>query len=193
MSAGVNKDETSETVKIWTVGHSTRTLSEFLDLMAGNEIGVLADVRSYPGSRKFPHFNREGLSVSLEAAHVKYVHLKGLGGRRKPRPDSTNTVWRNPSFRAYADYIETDAFRDGINELLHLARVDRTAIMCSEAVWWRCHRSMIADYLKAKGIVVEHIMGPGHNVEHPFTSAARIESGELVYGPAQPLIPFSED
>ena len=185
--------ETSEGLTIWTVGHSTRSLGEFLNLLAENDIGTLADVRSYPGSNKFPHFNAEQLSISLETAHVKYVHLKALGGRRKPRLDSPNTVWRNASFRAYADYMETDAFRDGINEILDLAREGRVAIMCSEAVWWRCHRSMISDHLKANGAVVEHIMSSDHTVEHPFTSAARIQDGELVYGPEQRVIPFPKE
>ena len=182
--------ETGENLRLWTVGHSTRSLSEFLDLLVENKIRVLADVRSYPRSRKFPHFNAQDLSVSLMDIRVQYVHLKALGGRRKPRPDSQNTVWRNPSFRAYADHMETDAFRNGIDELLKLARTSRTAIMCSEAVWWRCHRSMISDFLKSKGVTVEHIMDPGTVLEHPFTSAARIENGELVYGLEQPVIPF---
>ena len=186
-SAAVEKNEKrAETHRIWTVGHSTRTLDEFIDLLAENEIKVLADVRSYPGSRKFPHFNREELSFSVETIGIRYIHLKGLGGRRKPRPNSENTIWRNASFRAYADYMETDEFRDGIRELLDVAKNSRTAIMCSEAVWWRCHRSMISDYLKAAGIVVQHIMGPGQTAEHPFTAAARIVDGELTYRPEQP-------
>ncbi len=177
-----------ETLRVWTIGHSTRTLAEFLDLLAENKIEVLVDVRSFPGSRKFPHFNREELAGSLETAGIRYLHLKALGGRRKPRPDSLNTVWRNASFRGYADYMETDDFRDGIGELLDMARADPTAIMCSEAVWWRCHRSMISDFLKAKGVTVEHIMSPGQIAEHPYTSAARIEDGKLTYRPEQPLL-----
>mgnify|MGYP000448048054 CR=1 FL=1 len=186
MTAILRNDGTNGSVHVWTIGHSTRSLTEFLDLLAENEIRILADVRSYPGSRTFAHFNGENLSVSLEDARIKYVHLKALGGRRKPQPDSQNTVWRNASFRAYADYMETVGFRDGVSELLDLSKVGRTAIMCSEAVWWRCHRSMISDYLKAAGIVVQHIMGPGQTAEHPFTAAARIEDGELTYRPEQP-------
>jgi len=187
------KDDSDETLRVWTVGHSTRALAQFLDLLAESDIKILADVRSYPGSRKFPHFNREAIAGSLETAGIRYLHLKALGGRRKPRPDSQNTVWRNASFRAYADYMETEEFRDGIRELREISRADRTAIMCSEAVWWRCHRSMISDFLKASGVKVEHIMDRGQIVEHPFTSAARIENGELVYGPEFPVMPFPTD
>lgn len=185
-------DREVETVRIWTIGHSTRTLEEFIELLAENKIEVLADVRSYPGSRKFPHFNREALSISVETVGIRYIHLKALGGRRKPRPDSQNTVWQNASFRAYADYMETQEFRDGVDELLTIATKGRASIMCSEALWWRCHRSMISDYLKANGTLVEHIMGAGQIVEHPYTSAARIEDGVLTYRPEQPLIRLSE-
>ena len=127
------KDDSDETLRVWTVGHSTRALAEFLDLLAENDIRVLVDVRSYPGSRKFPHFNREAIAGSLETAGIRYLHLKALGDRRKPRPDSQNTVWRNASFRAYADYMETEEFRDGIRELREISRADRTAIMQVQA------------------------------------------------------------
>lgn len=114
-------------------------------------------------------------------AGVRYEHLVELGGRRPVRPDSRNIAWRNASFRGYADYMETQPFHDGIDNLLEIARVGRTAIMCSEAVWWRCHRSMIADFLKATGVQVFHIMGPDKVQEHPFTSAARLSDGKLSY------------
>ncbi len=169
-------------LKIWTIGHSTRTLAEYLEMLSVNDIETLADVRSYPGSRRYPHFNAETLSGSLAGVGIEYVPMKQLGGRRRSRPGSPNTVWRNEAFRGYADYMETAEFSDGIEALLKLARLKRTAIMCAEAVWWRCHRSMIADYLKASGITVEHIMDGGRNVIHPFTSAARLEDGKLVYG-----------
>src|SRR5690606_16535237 len=136
-----------------------------------------------PGSRKFPQFNAEDLAESLPAAGIEYRSFKeDLGGRRRALADSHNTVWRNPSFRGYADYMETDAFRSGVVRLLVLGRQKHTAIMCAEAVWWRCHRSMIADYLKASGVTVEHIMDVGKNVIHPYTSAAKLEKGKLVYG-----------
>lgn len=168
-------------LKIWTVGHSTRGLDEFIELLKANRIEALADVRSLPGSRKFPHFNSETLKTALAENGIDYVLLKQLGGRRKVRPDSPNTVWRHAAFRGYADYMETAEFREGIEELLKLARKKRTTIMCAEAVWWRCHRSMISDYLKASGVTVEHIMDGGKNVIHPYTSAARIEGDNLVY------------
>jgi uncharacterized protein (DUF488 family) len=166
---------------IWTIGHSTRDLTEFLDLLRNSDIEVLADVRSYPGSRKFPHFNKESLEISLPEQGIEYIHVRQLGGRRKAKPDSKNTVWRNEAFRGYADYMETDEFREGIAELVRLAKESRTAIMCSEAVWWRCHRSLISDYLKAAGMTVLHILGPDKVVEHPYTSAASIVNGNLSY------------
>ena len=167
---------------VWTIGHSTRPLEEFVALLKENDIELVADVRSFPGSRKFPQFNREALEISLPERHIEYIHLKLLGGRRRVRPDSLHTVWRHEAFRGYADYMDTPDFREGISELLELAGKKRTAIMCSEAVWWRCHRSMIADYLKSTGVLVEHIMDAGKLVEHPYTAAASIENGELRYG-----------
>ena len=169
-------------LKIWTVGHSTRDLADLLALLAANRIAAVADVRGLPGSKRFPQFNAESLRGYLEATGIEYLHIKELGGRRRPRANSPNTVWRNAAFRGYADYMETADFRDGVGILLRLARRRRTAIMCAEAVWWRCHRSMIADYLKSIGVIVEHIMGPQKNVLHPYTSAARIKGGELIYG-----------
>ena len=170
---------------IWTIGHSTRELEDLIRLLHENDIELVADVRSFPGSRKFPQFNKESLGMTLPENGVEYVHLKQLGGRRKVKPDSENTVWRNDAFRGYADYMETDDFRKGIDELLELADDKRTAIMCSEAVWWRCHRSMISDYLKSKGVTVIHIMSENKVEEHPYTSAARLVDGELTYRPAE--------
>jgi uncharacterized protein (DUF488 family) len=164
-----------------TIGHSTRSLDEFIEILKSFRIEILVDVRSFPGSRRYPHFNREALKASLGASGIDYIHLPELGGRRKPLPDSLNMTWRNESFRGYADYMETDEFRAGIERLLNLARDRRTAIMCSEAVWWRCHRSMISDYLKAKGVEVIHILAAGKSQAHPYTSAARIVNGELSY------------
>jgi uncharacterized protein (DUF488 family) len=170
--------------KIWTIGHSTRSIEEFLALLTANNIEAVADVRSLPGSRRYPQFNAETLQVSLAEKGIEYVPLKKLGGRRRSKVDSKNTVWRRKAFRAYADHMETAEFKEGIDELVDLARRRRTVVMCAEAVWWRCHRSMISDYLKASGVIVEHIMDGKHNVIHPFTEAARITNGELTYGPA---------
>ena len=167
--------------RIWTVGHSTLTMEQFLAILSSFEIRLLVDVRSFPGSRRYPQFNRENLQSSLTTAGVEYLHMPELGGRRKTRPDSQNVAWRNESFRGYADYMETAAFREGTDRLLELAAEQRTAIMCAEAVWWRCHRSLIADYLKADDVTVIHILSEGKSEEHPYTSAAQIVNGQLSY------------
>lgn len=168
-------------LKVWTIGHSTRSLAEFLGLLAANRIEALVDVRQFPGSRRYPHFNQRELSQSLAQAGVQYVSLPELGGRRKPRPDSHNIAWRNESFRGYADYMETLEFRAGIERLLAVARVKRTAIMCSEALWWRCHRALISDYIKAAGVTVEHILDSNKNETHPYTPVARVKDGKVSY------------
>lgn len=168
-------------ISVWTIGHSTLSIEEFIERLKSFEIQLLADVRSYPGSRRYPHFNKEELSSSLADAGIRYEHFPDLGGRRRARPDSLNIVWRNESFRGYADYMETKEFRAGIGRLLNIASTQRIAIMCSEAVWWRCHRSMISDYLKVKGTEVNHIMATGKAEPHPFTSPAAIVDGELSY------------
>ncbi len=166
---------------IWTIGHSTRSLAEFMDMLNSFQIELVADIRSFPGSRKFPQYNKEALEISLPQHNVKYIHLKNLGGRRKVKPDSKNTGWKHMAFRGYADYMETDVFKEGIIELERNALKQRTAYMCSEAVWWRCHRSMVSDYLKVRGWEVMHIMGIGKDEEHPYTAPARIINGALSY------------
>ena len=171
----------TEQLSVWTIGHSTLSLEDFVARLKSFAIELLVDVRSFPGSRRYPQFNKDDLSQSLDRVGIAYQHLRELGGRRRVRPDSTNLAWRNESFRGYADYMETKEFHDGIERLLELAGKQRTAIMCSEAVWWRCHRSMISDFLKVKGIEVIHIMGEEKSELHPFTSAARVVNGELSY------------
>ena len=171
----------SEQLSIWTVGHSTLPIEDFIARLRSFHIEVLTDVRSFPGSRRYPQFNQDRLKASLESAGIRYEHFRELGGRRRARPDSLNVAWRNESFRGYADYMETEEFRAGVARLLKLAGQQRVAIMCSEAVWWRCHRSMISDYLKVNGIEVCHIMAPGKSETHPFTSAARVIEGQLSY------------
>jgi uncharacterized protein (DUF488 family) len=171
----------NDRLEIWTIGHSTLSISQLIEKLRSFEIKVLADVRSFPGSRRYPHFNRERLSVSLADAGIEYQHFPELGGRRRARPDSLNMTWRNESFRGYADYMETEPFRQGIDRLLDVVRARRTAVMCAEALWWRCHRSLISDYLKASGLEVTHIMAAGKSEAHPFTSAARIVNGQLSY------------
>jgi uncharacterized protein (DUF488 family) len=169
-------------VKIWTVGHSTRSAEEFSEILKAHNIEVLVDVRTYPGSRRYPQFNRDALSEWFSGRGIEYKHEPRLGGRRTPRTESHNTAWRNAQFRGYADHMETEEFKSGVRELLELAASARVAVMCAEAVWWRCHRSLIADYLKAEGHEVIHILDEKKAEEHPFTSAARIVDGKLSYG-----------
>jgi uncharacterized protein (DUF488 family) len=168
-------------IKVWTIGHSTRTADEFLALLKPHSIELVVDVRTFPSSRRFPHFNQSELKAFLHESGIDYRHLRALGGRRAPRRDSLNTAWTNPGFRGYADYMETQPFKDGIKELLEVASGVRTVVMCAEAVWWKCHRSLIADYLKAHGERVIHILDANKTEEHPFTSVARIVDGELSY------------
>lgn len=167
---------------LWTIGHSTREIQDFLALLLENKIAVLADVRAFPGSRKYPWFNKDHLTAALGQAGIAYRHFPELGGRRKAAENSRNTIWRHPSFRAYADYMETPEFEQAIAGLMELAAAQKTCIMCSEAVWWRCHRSLIADYFKSKGWRVLHILSPGKAEEHPYTSPAKIDGGKLWYG-----------
>jgi uncharacterized protein (DUF488 family) len=168
-------------VTIWTVGHSTRSSNEFTQLLLDHHIEALVDVRSFPGSRRYPHFNRTLLAEQLHSNDVEYFHLPSLGGRRKPRADSQNTAWQNASFRAYADHMESEEFEQGIEELLRIGSLKRTAIMCAEAVWWSCHRSLISDYLKSNEVEVLHIVNLNRVEPHPYTTAARIVDGKLSY------------
>lgn len=167
--------------EIWTIGHSTRSFSEFLELLKKNRIETLVDVRSMPGSRKFPYFDREQLELHLPEHGIRYVHSDGLGGRRKGKKDSVHTAWRNASFRAYADYMETDGFKKALEDLKSLAGESSVCMMCSEAVWWRCHRSMISDILKVQKWQVWHILSTTKVEAHPYTSAAVIKDGCLIY------------
>src|SRR5438128_6616922 len=168
--------------QIWTIGHSTRNIDGFVTLLEESGIKLLADVRSWPGSKRYPKFNREALAESLNAHGIRYEHLPELGGRRKSNPDSRNTAWHNASFRGYADYMETPQFQKGVERLITLDQdAGPAAIMCAEAVWWRCHRSLISDYLKSRGIDVMHILGTNRVELHPFTPAARIVDGTLSY------------
>ncbi|HON12405.1 MAG TPA: DUF488 domain-containing protein [Chitinispirillaceae bacterium] len=173
--------EGEKNVKIWTIGHSTRMLDDFIDVLRYFDIALLVDVRSYPGSRKNPQFNKEILSINLPQKGIEYKHSKNLGGRRKSRANSKNLAWRNPMFRGYADYMESETFLKGINDLMERAYEKRTVIMCSELLWWRCHRSMIADYLKVNGFEVIQIFDKSKVVRHPFTSAAKVVNGKISY------------
>ena len=166
---------------IWTIGHSAHPIEEFLGWLRAHEIDALVDIRRYPGSRKYPHFNKDALLGSLSKKGIIYSHFENLGGRRKAKPHSINQVWRHPSFRGYADYMETVEFKATVKELKTIASDHRTAVMCSEAVWWSCHRAMVADYLKSQQWTVLHIMSTNKTTEHPYTKPAKIEDGKLVY------------
>ena len=172
---------------IYTIGHSTRTEEEFIAILRSFKVELVADIRSYPGSKRYPHFNKENLQQSLSAQNIIYEHYPELGGRKKPAKDSTNTAWKNDAFRGYADYMETDEFKNGIRHLEEQASRYTTAYMCSEAVWWRCHRSLVSDHLKWKGWKVLHIMGENKSEEHPYTSPAKIIDGKLSYQKEQTL------
>ena len=171
----------SHAIELWTIGHSTRSAEDFIVLLKENEIKLLADVRRFPGSRRYPHFNREKLEPFLKKHAVDYVHFEDLGGRRTPRKDSPNTAWRNEAFRGYADYMMIPDFAAAMKRLLDLALERRIAVMCAEALWWQCHRALISDYAKARDVKVWHILGPGKLEEHPYTSAARIVESQLSY------------
>ncbi len=166
---------------IWTIGHSTHSLEEFVELLQKFHIKILADIRSYPGSWHCPQFNKEPFEKSLLEEDIRYLHLENLGGRRKVRPDSVNDAWKHPAFKGYADYMETSQFREAVGELEKIALSAPTAYMCAEALWWRCHRSMVSDWLKLKGWTVIHILSTGKTEEHRYTQPARIVNGQLVY------------
>ncbi|MBA3828031.1 MAG: DUF488 domain-containing protein [Taibaiella sp.] len=166
---------------IWTIGHSTRTIEEFIAMLHSFNIKILADIRSLPGSKRYPQFNQQALDVALAQAGILYIHMPALGGRRKARPDSANTAWRSRSFMGYADYMETKDFKLAIIQLQNIAHTENVAYMCSEAVWWRCHRSLVSDYLKVQGWQVMHIMDIGKATEHPYTAPARVQQGNLFY------------
>ncbi|MEO6798879.1 MAG: DUF488 domain-containing protein [Rhodanobacter sp.] len=175
----------SDPVTIWTIGHSTRALEEFVELVHEYKVEAIADVRSFPGSRRYPHFASEALARSLPEHDIAYRWIPKLGGRRKVQADSPNTAWRNASFQAYADYTASVEFAEGLDELLELAASRRTAMMCAEVVWWRCHRSIVSDVLKLRGIEVIHIIDAKHTTVHPYTSPAHIVDGKLSYAAAQ--------
>jgi uncharacterized protein (DUF488 family) len=160
-------------VRVYTVGHSNRSLEDFLALLAGHGIRTLADIRRFRSSRRFPWFGEEALARALQERGIDYVALSELGGRRRPRPGSLNTVWEVEGFRAYADYMETPEFRAGIDRLLDLAARAPTACMCAEALWWQCHRMLVADHLKARGHEVVHLVDPVCAQPHPWSAAAR--------------------
>ena len=166
---------------VWTIGHSTRPIGEFIGLLDENRIQAIADVRRFPGSRRHPQFGGEALQATLAANGIGYRWMPGLGGRRRAVPGSRNAAWKNAAFRGYADYMQTAEFAAAFDGLLAFAARQRTCLMCAEAVWWRCHRSMISDDLESHGIAVLHIMDAGKTTAHRYTAPARIVDGKLTY------------
>jgi uncharacterized protein (DUF488 family) len=172
-------------VTVYTLGHSTRSAEELLALLRAHGIGGVADVRRFPASRRHPQFARESLAETLAGAGVRYDWLPALGGRRAPRPDSPHVAWREPGFRAYADHMETEEFRAGLETLLGLAAARPTAVLCAEAMPWRCHRQLIADALVVRGVTVLHVLGPGAPRGHVLSRLARLDGDRLVYDAGQ--------
>jgi uncharacterized protein (DUF488 family) len=166
---------------MYTIGHSTRRIDELVALLQAHGVKQLVDIRKIPRSRRHPQFNRETLPGSLAPAGIAYVHMAGLGGLRRPRADSPNTGWRNAGFRGYADYMQTPEFTENLAALLAHARAAPTAIMCAEAVPWRCHRSLVSDALTVRGVDVYHILGPAPANRHNLTSFARIDGERITY------------
>jgi uncharacterized protein (DUF488 family) len=168
-------------VTLYSVGHSNRDLEELIGLLRARGVDLLVDVRTAPGSRRYPQFGRVALAEALGRAGIEYVHLPELGGLRRPRPDSPNTGWRNQSFRGYADHMQTAEWEAGLRRLIDLTRDREAAVMCAEAVPWRCHRSLIADALWVRGIVVRHLLGRDRERAHTLTPFARVEGERITY------------
>jgi uncharacterized protein (DUF488 family) len=166
---------------IFTVGHSTRAIEEFVELLRANGVELLIDIRTVPRSRRNPQFNREALPEPLARAEIGYLHMPELGGLRHPRPDSRNGAWRNDSFRGYADYMQTPEFAAAIEKLMELGSGKQAAIMCAEAVPWRCHRSLVGDALMARGVVVEDIIGGRRRQPRKITPFALVEGTSVWY------------
>ena len=177
---------TSRPHTLWTIGHSIRAWDAFVAMLQEAGIAAVADIRRFAGSRRHPQLSAEAMAQALPDLGIQYVPMPALGGRRRPLPDSPNVAWRSDSFRGYADYMQTVGYRDACDRLAALAADTPTAIMCAEAVWWRCHRALIADDLKSRGWEVIHLLGLGHGAEHPYTRAARIVDGRLDYSAPAP-------
>lgn len=171
---------------IFTIGHSTRPIAEFIEILQAHAIRRLVDVRTAPGSRRNPQYGAAALAAALAEVDIDYAHIKALGGLRKPRPDSPNAAWRNKSFRGYADHMDSAAFRAGLAELLALAEAGPTVIMCAEAVPWRCHRSLIGDALLARGVPVQDIFSAKEVRPHRLSPIAVVEAGEVHYPATEP-------
>jgi uncharacterized protein (DUF488 family) len=183
MSSERAKDRIHALLTVLTIGHSTRTIEEFIQLLQAHSVACVVDVRTVPRSWHNPQFNRDTLPASLKAVHIDYEHMAGLGGLRHAQRDSVNLGWRNASFRGYADYMQTPEFEDSLEALIKLAKHKRIALMCAEAVPWRCHRSMIGDALVVRGIEVEDIMSINSHSFHSLTSFAKVKGMHITYPP----------
>jgi uncharacterized protein (DUF488 family) len=179
LKAGVLAKEPELT--ILTIGHSTRTLEEFVDLLEAYDVTLVVDVRSVPRSRHNPQFNKETLPSSLKHLGIKYIHMPEIGGLRRPKHDSINLAWKNMSFRGYADYMQTTEFTDNLLKILALARENRLALMCAEALPWRCHRSLISDALVVRHVKVEHIISATSLISHQLNEMAQVEGTKITY------------
>jgi len=169
------------TFTIFTIGHGTKSIDEFIDLLKAYEVQRVVDVRTIPRSRHNPQFNKEILPKSLKKVHIGYIHIKGLGGLRHAEKDSVNTAWRNASFRGFADYMQTEDFKKNIERLIKIAKQKNIAIMCAESVPWRCHRSLIADVLQVRRIRVKHIMSRKTSKDHKLTPWIKVRGLQITY------------
>jgi uncharacterized protein (DUF488 family) len=188
MGSKVQKTAKEEKQTIFTLGHSTRAFEEFLELLRAHGIRRVIDIRTIPRSRRNPQYSIETLGPSLKAAGIDYVHLKDLGGLRRPNPDSKNMGWRNASFRGYADYMGTPEFEAALSRAIELSRNKPTVLMCAEAVPWRCHRSLVADALTARDIPVKHIMSETLAKPHEMTPFAQARGGKVTYRSEKPVL-----
>jgi uncharacterized protein (DUF488 family) len=176
-----NLDSNHQSCKLYTIGHSNHELADFLSILKQYKIETLVDIRTLPGSKRYPQFDQENLAPALKNEHIQYIYLKSLGGLRPTHKDSKNIAWHNASFRGYADYMETSEFETAIQELEKIASASVTGIMCAEVLWWRCHRSMVADYLKAKNWDVIHILSATKTEPHHYTQPAIIKGNIVKY------------
>lgn len=177
---------------LYTIGHSNRPLEALIAMLHAHGIKRLVDIRTVPRSRHNPQFNRDSLPASLAAAGIAYEHRPGLGGLRRPRTDSPNAGWRNAGFRGFADYMATEEFGGELATLLAAAEEAPSAVMCAEAVPWRCHRSLVADAATVRGVLVEHIMSPERRQRHKLTPFARVEGSRITYPPEEAALPGIE-
>ena len=172
--------------RLWTIGHSIRPWDAFEAMLREADIAAVADIRRFAGSRRHPQYAADAMAQALSGLGIDYLPMPALGGRRRPLPDSPNTAWRSDAFRGYADYMQTVGYQDARDRLAALAREKRTAMMCAEAVWWRCHRALVSDDFKTRGWQVIHLVALGRSEEHPYTTAAQVVDGELNYAAAAP-------